>query len=334
MKNYLLIFCIVGMGWIFPVLGQNALPAAPLFSSEELLEVQLEFNMGKLLKDRGDDPKYHNATLSLRLPDGSDQIESVKVKVRGNFRRNPNNCYFPPLRINFSNKNPPSGIFEGQDKLKIVTHCESQELILREYMAYKVYNLFTEMSFRVRLLRIKYVDSKGKQESETSYAFFIENDEAVAERIGGKDVVEEKRFQPEALQRKLLTQLYIFQCMIGNTDWDITLEKNMKFIDFGEGNPTVAVPYDFDWSEIVDAPYTNVGDMDRQVFRKLCRTDEEIEEALTVFHEKKEAIFDLYKSSPYLKGKFRNDALGTFKDFYKTIKKVDQVKVYFQEGCQ
>ena len=334
MKDYFIIAIIIVWGSVFSVQGQSTQSVAGLFESEDLLEIQMEVNLGKLLKDRGEDPKYHNATISVKLPDGSDHIEEAEVQVRGNFRRQPGNCNFPPLRVKFSKKNPPNGIFTGQRKLKLVTHCQTQDLILREYMAYKVYNLFTEVSFRVRLVQINYIDTKDKRKPETSYAFFIEDDDAVAERIGGEEVVEELRLQPEALQRDLLTQLYIFQCMIGNTDWDITLEKNMKFINFGEDSPIVAVPYDFDWSEIVDAPYTNVGDMERQVFRQLCRTDEEIEAALAVFHEKKEAIFDLYKSNPHVKGKGRNVALSTFKKFYKRIKNPEEVKKYFQESCQ
>ena len=51
------------------------------------------------------------------------------------------------------------------DKLKLAVHCRDSEryeqTLLREYMAYRLLNLATPMSFQVRLLRITWVDTEA-----------------------------------------------------------------------------------------------------------------------------------------------------------------------------
>ena len=93
--------------------------------------------------------------------------------------------------VKFDKEEIPKGsIFKGQKKMKVVTHCQLESEILKEYYVYKMYNMFTELSFNVRLLKITYVDSKGSRPEETKYAFFIESTKHMAERNGGKELNE------------------------------------------------------------------------------------------------------------------------------------------------
>ncbi len=100
----------------------------------------------------------------------------MKVRLRGNFRKDPVNCDFPPLRLNFSNTTVINTIFAGQDKIKLVTHCRSrkdlyEQNVLKEYLAYKLYNLFTEESYHVRLVHLTYADTEGKVDTFKKWHF-------------------------------------------------------------------------------------------------------------------------------------------------------------------
>ncbi len=311
----------------------------PLFQSEELVEIRLILDIEKLQRARlkpakeDDDPEEFEAQLIQKLPDGSDAITDLKVTLRGNFRRRPAHCVFPPLEFDFrKKKDPPVGPFEGQNKLKLVTHCESSDYVRREYLVYKLYNLFTEYSFQVRMAKITYEDLKGVLPPQEEYAFFIEDDDELAERVNGEDIQDDD-IKPEDVDLELLTQLHFFQCMIGNLDWDIQLNKNIEILERMEDHKPLVVPYDFDFSLMVNAPYTNVGEMDRQVFRSICADEDRIQAVIELFTEKEDEVIDYIKSNDYVKGKNRRECIETVKDFYYKIKKTEKVIDEIQSNC-
>ena len=118
-------------------------------------------------------------------------------------------CRFPPLKINLPKNSLGGTVFDGEDKIKMVSHCANRDSdeqnVLEEFLAYRTYNVVTDNSFRVRLARMTYVDSRGKDDPVTRYAFFIEEKEAVAERVGGMMLevpqVHPTKLQPEASAR-------------------------------------------------------------------------------------------------------------------------------------
>ncbi|MEM6376866.1 MAG: hypothetical protein AAF705_01560, partial [Bacteroidota bacterium] len=48
-------------------------------------------------------------------------------------------------------------------------------------------------------------------------------------------------------------RLALFQYMIGNTDWNLHKQHNIKWLRTKDG--AIPVPYDFDYSGLVNAPY-------------------------------------------------------------------------------
>ncbi len=310
-----------------------------LFESDELIEIRLIMDIEAIQRARlappseDDDPKEFEAQLIQQLPDGSDAITDLKVSLRGNFRRRPGHCIFPPLELDFRRKkDPPIGPFEGQNKLKLVTHCESSDYVHREYLVYKLYNLITEYSFQVRIAKITYEDWMGNLPPQEEYAFFIEDDDDLAERVKCEDI-KDKKISVEELDSELLTKLHFFQCMIGNLDWDITLNKNIEILERTEDHKPIVIPYDFDFSQMVNAPYTNIGEMERQQFRKLCTDEEEIQRIIDLFSRKEDAIIDCIKSSDFVKGKARRECINTIKSFYDRIKDPQQVVSQVQGDC-
>ena len=106
----------------------------------------------------------------------------VTLSVRGNFRRDGANCRFPPLYLNVPKKAVKHTLFAGQDKLKLVTHCQTDEYVVREWMVYRLYNLLTDLSFRARLARVTYADSLRKRPDETHWGLLLEDDADLAKR--------------------------------------------------------------------------------------------------------------------------------------------------------
>lgn len=311
-----------------------------LFASDELLELTLEADFTQLLAEFMADPDYQDASLHYIGADGDTVRQALKIKPRGRYRRDPAICSFPPLRFKFSKKADLPAPFTGQRKLKLVTHCQETEAVFREYYLYKVYNLLTDWSLRVRMARITYVDSSGQRPPETRYGFFIESEDELASRMGGETLSEAVPLDDEAVDRALLTQVHIFNYMIANRDFGVKNRQNVEVIASPDGLPVV-VPYDFDWSGMVDASYTKSsftgGDeptyFRRRRFKPICRSQEEFEAAFDHFRSVEDAIKQLYKASPYLSGQSKRTSLKYYKDFYRKIGDPETIEKVFVGSC-
>ena len=135
-----------------------AAEAAPLFQSEEPLKVTLRTDIDFLRSERNDTIEVEGTLTFLDL-DGAEATRPVDTRVRGNFRLRRDICNFPPLRLDFPQSQMDGTVFEGQNRLKLVTPCndsraEYQRYVFDEYLAYKVLNLLTPASYRVRLVEI------------------------------------------------------------------------------------------------------------------------------------------------------------------------------------
>jgi hypothetical protein len=92
------------------------------------------------------------------------------------------------MRVDVPRSRVGGTVFDGQSGLKLVSHCrdrdDDQQDVLKEYLVYRTFNLLTEESSRVRLARVTYVDGEDNDDPVVRYAFFIEEAEAMAERLG------------------------------------------------------------------------------------------------------------------------------------------------------
>lgn len=258
------------------LVSSPSLAQKPLFQSEEVLQLSLTADWGAVQVDRGSNPKYHAATITFTSSSGEESTAELKVKARGNFRKDPFLCGFPPLRVNFDKDDDLPEPFTGQNKLKMVTHCADDEYILREYHIYRMYQIFSDYSFLVRLAKIDYVDSKGELPTSTHYAFFIEDEDDMASRLGAVAIDEDILVEAEDVTEEDLLRVHMFQYMIANLDFVVSDRQNVKIITNPEmGGRPLVVPYDFDWSGLVDASYTFQTDRSayeaRQKYKKLCQ---------------------------------------------------------------
>ena len=315
-----------------------------LFSSDDILELTLKADFVSIFNDIGENPQEHEGRIEFTDDLGEFHSIPLKVRTRGHFRKNPCNCSFPPLKINFKKKRTADTEFEGQDKIKLVTHCNSrkevyEQYILQEYLVYKSYNLITEKSFKVRLARITYSDINGAVAPVNKIAFFIESTSSMANRIGGEEL-EIKNIHNDRTDYEAINLLSVFQYMIGNTDWSVPNLHNIKLISIDITQPPVAVPYDFDWSGMVNTNYAEPAQMlglttvRERIFRGYARTEDELNATFEVFNEQKEAIFDLYRNCELLDEKQKKLSLSYLDEFYKTIGKEKAVFHVFIRGAR
>ncbi|WP_096429230.1 hypothetical protein [Labilibaculum antarcticum] len=317
--------------------------APDLFASDSLLELSINTDLKALIKDVGNKNKYHKGRLSYLL---GDSIVSmiVELKTRGNFRKNRSICAFPPLNIKFNKAGSNYSLFHDNNKLKLVTHCQNrnerfEQMLMQEYLIYKAYNIFTPESFRVRLAKISYKDSEDKMKPITKFAFFIEDFKQMAKRNGKITRYDTKVHQDRTNIGKV-TKLAIFQYMVGNTDWGVPTLHNIKLISKTPTSRLITVPYDFDWASLVNAPYAipnaklDIQSIHDRLYRGYQRTAEELEYIFREFRIKKELLYDLYTSCPYLDDKEKERALNYFDEFYEIIDNPKSIKSEFIDGAR
>ena len=282
--------------------------ASSLFEDNTIIEVNLTGPLSSLFES---DDDRRELPFILRA---NDVERSIKVRVRGKSRRRV--CTFPPLRINFKVNDTAQSIMEGQDKLKLVTHCrenKSAELdILQEYAAYRIFNLISDVGYRVRLLRITYTDTDGgfKESVFDRYGFLIESASALAERVGGQ-AEHVTGVSLRSLDNQQAATVYIFQYLIGNTDWslvtaddDDTCCHNGDLFDIG--SVRYYVPYDFDLAGLVNAPYARpdpslrISRVTQRLYRGYCISTDALKDALSTIKARRVDILDVISQLPGL----------------------------------
>lgn len=307
--------------------------ANDLFASDSLLHLRLVAPMVEFLADRSDDAPDHPATVFYQMA-GSNIRLDCEILVKGHFRRQKQNCEFPPMRIKFEKKDIPGTLFENHRKLKLVSHCTDEAYVLREYLAYRMLHLLTPYSFQVRLVKVTYEDVLGRMEPMEKFAFLIEDEDMLAERLGG-ELIEAQNLPPDSTEREQTLLVFLFQYMIGNTDWDIKIEKNIKLVQHNPQEPPFIIPFDFDWSGWVNAPYTApfMENFERRRFYSICRSQAEFESAFEKFQKIRPQLEALINDFPWLNKKMTKENQKYLALFFQDISNEKTVKEKFIGAC-
>jgi hypothetical protein len=337
-NNNLLIFSLYVLSFISAI-PVSAAKADTLFLSDEIIKIELKSDFTAIQKDRSENPVYHEGELIYYSPGGNVVKLSIKIMARGNFRRDPKHCDFPPLFVNFKKNEVKNTIFENQDKLKLVTHCIFEEDLIEEYLVYKLYNQITDLSFKVRLAKITYFDTALDKKLFEKYSFFLEDKDHVAERNNASE--KDKFLTPFDLNQESYKKLSVFQYMIGNKDWFVTSRKNIVIMQPDDtSNAPYAVPYDFDFSGFVNAAYTKPKGVpedllsERRVYKGLCYTYDEIQETVKYYQELKPVFKSIIKKQKLISGYTRKQLLYYIDQFYVIIESGELIKQEFMEKCE
>jgi hypothetical protein len=313
MKGALLAF---GLAMAAPATAAE--PAKPLFADDQLIHIIIRAPINRIAssKDRSRNVVGTLAINSESLP--------IRLSPRGITRLRKETCQFPPLRVDFTSAPPAGSLFAGQRRLKLVTHCRSseghQQYLLLEYAAYRLYNQLTPSSFRARLAQVDYVEDNGKL-ATSRLGFFLEDVGDVARRNGMTEAKVATRIPITSLNPADAARFAVFEYLISNLDWAMQAGApgdrcchNSRLVSGNGAPPFTTIPYDFDYSGLVDAPYAvppegiDVSSVKARYYRGFCRDNAEALRAAADIRAQGPTLIGILGQIPQLKDNTRRKA--------------------------
>jgi hypothetical protein len=261
----------------------------------------------------------------------------IRLRGRGHARRQI--CSFVPLRLELPKEQTRNTVLDGHGPIDLGTHCSNsqEELVLREYAAYRIYNLLTPRSFRARLVKATYIDAATKKPITTRHGMFIEDEDDVAKRMEGR-IVDLAGVTFNRVDADTMVLMSLFEYMIGNTDMSMYKKHNVRLVQTPAGQ-RFPVPYDFDYSGLVDASYAipakhfGLATVRDRLYLGPCRTAAEFEPFFAKMREIKPDVMAIYDSLSSLSTSSRNNAKAYLEQFYRTIDRPGDVKRAFIDNC-
>jgi hypothetical protein len=319
-------------------------PAKPLFASDAPLALTIEAPVQRLVRDRG-----MREELPGTLSDGAGNRLPITLELRGITRRTSEVCDFPPLRVRFTAPPPATSPFAGQRRLKLVTHCRKgrsgQEDVLLEYAAYRLFNRLSPTSIRVRLGMIDYRGADGRPIVNRP-GFFIEDLDDLAARTGLPRLRAGPRIPTTDLAPREAALYGLFQHMIANHDWSMRAGPvgdncchNAELLGSPGPGRTIPVPYDFDFSGFVGAPYAlppeqiGLNSVKERKYRGYCVHNAAVREAARSIRSQWPALMAELDSIPGLDERARANARSFLAGFYADIATDSAVETRILRNC-
>ena len=302
----------------------------PLFARNDMLRLTIRGPISQVTRSDVQARKPRPAVLT--VTGAAPETLAIELAPRGLTRLKPEVCQFPPLRVTFQGAPPPGSIFSGQKSLKLVTHCRAptpfQQHLLLEYAAYRLYNQLTPASFRARLATIDYVDEANRPIA-TRFGFFIEDIDDVAARNAMRKAVTGDRVPRAQLSPADAARVALFQYMIGNLDWSIRAGPagegcchNSRLVGRAGGGALTPVPYDFDYSGLVGAPYAVAPDgtsgVRNRKYQGYCTHNADAIATAAAFRSHRGPLLAVFNEVP-LGETVRKRAAGYVEDFFGDI---------------
>lgn len=326
----------------------TAAPAAaqqpkPLFAASDPIHIVIQAPLSGLIHNRS------SAPIEGTLTDPSGQALPVALSVRGITRRSADVCDFPPLRVHFTGPPPPTSLFAGEKRLKLVTHCRNspsfQQYVLLEYSVYRMYNLLTPHSFRVRLANIDYVGTDGRP-IISRVGYFLEDLGDLAKRNGTKATHAPTMIPASDLSPLDAARYALLQHMIANHDWSMRAGPagkdcchNAELIGPLAAGTTIPVPYDFDFSGFVDAPYATppeqlgISSVRQRVYRGYCLHNSQVLAVARQMREARPQMMAAISSTPGLEPGTASRAISFLDGFFADIASDDTVNSKLLKRC-
>jgi hypothetical protein len=259
--------------------------ARALFAVDTPVEIKLVGNFKVITKDRDTlSTKEYWGEVQMADEKGAELKIPVMLRTRGHYRLANKNCQMVPLRLDFKKGEVKGTVFDGQDKLKLVTHCNSnalyEEYMIREYLAYKVHNLITPRSYRARMAKVTYVDSATGTPIETRNGIFMEHEDDVAKRMEGQ-IADLRGALFDDVDQPQLLEVAIFEAFVGNTDWSLAALHNIRLVRQQNLN-IMPVAYDLDFSGLVGTRYSTpdprlgIRNVKERLYRGPCKDPSEL----------------------------------------------------------
>ena len=335
------------LGTLLSLLVVAEPPAAAepaLFADAEPLAITLSFDMHALCRAGADvGCPDTQGTLAYAEDDGAKRAMPIWIRARGRWRNVPANCSMPPLAVIFSADATRGTLFEGQTMLPLTTHCNDrpatqEQYVLKELLAYHIYNELTDESMRVRLARVSYEHTGRRPRILQRYAFFTEHFDSLAAR-NDAEFWPTENFDPAMADGAQLATLELFEFMIGNTDWSMLKSHNIVHLRAAD-DTVVAVPYDFDFSGIVNASYAapspalRIRTVRQRLYRGFCHPGLDWEALFRRFEAEREPIAELIGRVPALDDEQRSEVRAYVGSFYEILGSAERRQTEIVEKCR
>ena len=326
-----------------------AAPAAaqtPLFSENAEVELLIEAPIGTITRNARRNTDPHPGTITAVE---SGVVFPIELSARGLSRRTRGWCRFPPLRLDIEGDGRRGTLFQGQNRLKIVTRCNSDDLVALEMLAYRLYNEITPYSYRVRPAQITYRDS-DRGRDDTQFNFLIEDVDDVARRNDRVEIdVMAGEIRAAQLDPAAAARYALFQFMIGNLDWDMVTARpgeecchNSRLLAASETarNALIPAPYDFDFSGLVNAPYAGpppqvpINDIRTRYYRGYCMHNDQLPAAIAHFQARRGALNAAIATAPRLSDRARRSAQRYVDGFFELIADAGDVERQIIRRCR
>lgn len=314
-----------------------------MFQSHETLMLTLEAEFSSLYEDREESTSlYRPAVLGYLTEDGETRFLALQAKTRGisRLRRGKLGCSFQLLMLNFRGSDTAGTPFAGQDDVPLVTHCRDrnnyEQYVLREYLAYRSYNVVTDKSLRVRPARVRYLET-GSESFTTRYAFVVEHFESMARRLGAEIFHGDSR-SIKFEKNVDLGVFYIFQLLIGNTDFSRMAPHNVLLLSQPDSQ-IIAVPFDLDSSGAVNARYAipdprlELPGVRVRRYRGFCEPTGVLQQVVDHYLERKAQFYALYREQEGLTNYSRKRGLDYLDSFFRMLENPRKIQQVIRYRC-
>ncbi len=303
------------------------------------IDLYLTVDWKNLIKQKNE-KAYQDAQVLL-LKGTPDTITlPVRVKTRGNMRLTI--CNYPPLKLKFNKSDLKQYNLSGLNEMDIVYPCKNGDLyeqfILKEYLAYQIWELVSPYAFHTQLIRFHYINEDGTEAEKVASAFLVEHAEETVDRLKGKEN-KNTIISTQAVDKTSALNMAMFQFMIGNTDWNIQNRHNLDFFALPGHTLLVTIPYDFDYSGLVGTPYAvpheslKLSSVNIRYYQGDCYSAEEVEACLEIFRAQKENILALPYQIQGLNEKSINQTVSYLNHFYEIIEHPKKLKNNILKHC-
>lgn len=329
--------------------GSVAAQNQPLFEGDSLLSAELSVDHSAINAGKQSDTRtYQDGSFFWQGPEGAEHQLSVKVRARGNFRRE--RCDNPPLLLNFKKKQVEGTLLDGQDKLKLVRPCgnnrREEQWVVIEYLIYQAYRKLSEASFKVRPLMLTYSNTERKPRGRKMFGFVIEDEDDLAKRLDGQ-ILNAAKINRGDLTPETHALVDLFQYMIGNNDYSLIRADrgrdcchNIKLLTAPKTRGLIAIPYDFDFSGLVNASYATpppgvrIRTVRQRYFRGYCVDQARWQETVALFNSQREQTLALFRDFEPLASTSKRSAISYLESFFDIIGDDKQFKRRITDRCR
>ena len=293
--------------------GGDKAKAAKLFSTEAPLTLTLTAPWREFMRNKKSKKPYPG---TLEYVDESGAKHSVPVAFEARGMNRLQVCKVPPIKLIFEKEAMEGTPFRGNKSFKLSTHCDSgerwEQYVGKEMLAYRIFNLVTDRSFKVRAVSVTYVDGAEATRDGPHVGFIVEPDSAMAKRnqLEKLEILKPRLEQLDSLQN---SRFALFEYLIGNTDFAQLAGAtpnhcchNSQLIGDNPQSTVFSVPYDFDSSGLVDAHYAvpnevlKIRSNRERVFRGFCANNATLETARREFVRLEPQVLELARSDTHL----------------------------------